>query len=107
MFDVSQISKRYFDIRLAVENDDGETNAVELQVEPPTVRQLNNLLAVSKADPEDAVTELRDAVRSILSKNRTGYKVPDEYMDEIDMDQLSGILMAYLSWVGDEKKAKN
>lgn len=106
MFDVSQIAKRYFDIRLTVKDDDGE-HKIELQVEPPTVKQLNNLVAVSKADPADAIPELREAVRSILSKNKTGYKVPTEYVNNLDIDQLKGILTAYMAWVGKEKQEKN
>ena len=106
MFDVSQIAKRYFDIRLTVEDDSG-VHKTELQVGPPTVKQLNDLVAVSKADPADAIPELREAVRSILSKNKSGYRVPDEYVDNLDIDQLSEILTAYMAWVAKEKQEKN
>ena len=107
MFDVSQISKRYFDIRLTVEKEDGQTERVELQIEPPTVKQLGNLVAVSKADPAEVIDDLREAVRSILSKNKARYRVPAAYVDNLDFDQLSGILMAYMQWVAEEKKTKN
>lgn len=106
MFDVSQIAKRYFDIRLIVEDEEG-THPVELKLEPPTVNQLNNLASVSKADPADAIPELRDAVQSILSKNKTGLKVPADYVEKLDFDQLVGILTAYMSWVNKEKQEKN
>jgi hypothetical protein len=107
MFDVSAITKRYFDIRIEVETDDGETKKVELQVEPPKVKQLNKLIAVSSAGNDEVFTELRDAVRDVLSKNKTGYKVPEEYVDNLDTDQLTGILSAYLDWVAKEKQTKN
>lgn len=107
MFDVSQISKRYFDICLAVEKEDGETDRIELQVEPPTVKQLRKLMSVADSNNTSAMDDLEDAVRSILSKNKTGYIVPDAYVDGLDFDQLTGILTAYLSWVGEEKKVKN
>ncbi len=106
MFDVSQIAKRYFDIRLTVEDDEG-MHKLELQLEPPTVKQLGKLTAVAKASEEDAVAELKEAVRSILSKNKAGYIVPNEYVDNLDIDQLTGILMAYMAWVGKEKQKKN
>lgn len=106
MFDVSQISKRYFDIRLIVEDDEG-THPVELKVEPPTVKQLGNLVAIQKADPADAIPELRDAVQSILSKNKTGFKVPTDYVESLNLDQLVGILTAYMNWVNREKQEKN
>ena len=106
MFDVSQISKRYFDIRLTVEDDDG-VHKVELQLEPPTVKQLGRLTAVAKAPAAEAIPELKEAVRSILSKNKAGYSVPDAYVDSLDLDQLTGILQAFMEWVGGEKNAKN
>lgn len=107
MFDVSQIAKRYFDIRLTVEDNGGEIHKVDLKVEPPTVKQLRKLTSVSADDEATAMTDLRDAVRDILSKNKTGYKVPEAYVDSLDFDQLTGILVAYMQWVSEEKKAKN
>ena len=107
MFDVSQISKRYFGISLAAEKEDGTIDRIELQVEPPTVKQLRKLMSVAKSDNTAAMDDLEDAVRCILSKNKTGYIVPDAYVDSLDFDQLTGILEAYLNWVGEEKKAKN
>jgi len=107
MFDVSQISKRYFDIGFTVEKEDGETDRIELQVEPPTVKQLRKLMSVADSNNTSAMDDLEGAVRSILSKNKTGYIVQDVYVDSLDFDQLAGILKAYLNWVGEEKKAKN
>lgn len=107
MFDVSQIKKRYFDIRLTVETEDGQTHKVELQIEPPTVKQLERLTAVAKVDETEVITELRDAVDGILSKNKTRYHVPDAYIENLDFDQLSAILTAYMQWVAEEKQAKN
>lgn len=102
MFDVSKIMKRYFDIRLTVENEDGQTDIVELQVEPPTVKQLRKLTSIT-VQSSSAMTDLRDAVRDILSKNKTGYKVPDGYVDGLNLDQLKGIMKAYMTWVAEEK----
>lgn len=107
MFDVSQIGKRYFDIRLVVEDDSGETHSVELQIEPPTVKQLQRLLAVAGADDLSVMDDLRNAVCSILRKNKTRYMVPDAYVENLDFDQLSAILTAYMEWVAKEKQGKN
>lgn len=104
MFDVSSIAMRYFDIRLVVENEDGETNTVELKVEPPKVKQLRKLTSITSDEAATAMTDLRDAVRDILSKNKTGYNVPNEYVDGLNLDQLTGILTAYMNWVAEEKK---
>lgn len=107
MYDVSAIQKRYFDIRLTVEDDNGEFHKVDLQVLPPTVKQLGCLTSVAKSGSDDIMEELRDAVCGILSRNKTGYRVPDECIEQLDFDQLSGIMMAYMDWVADEKQAKN
>lgn len=106
MFDVSKVQKRYFDIRLAVEDESGEVHNVDLKVEPPKLKKLRQLMSLENAKTSEAIDDLRDAVRDILSKNKDGYKVPDEYVDELNLDQLMAIIEAYMNWVG-EQKAKN
>lgn len=113
MLDVSQIVKRYFDIRITVEETNGKTKIIELQIEPPTLKQLSKLTevaAVSKSTPEkmkDAMNDLCLAVKNILSKNKTGYKVPSSYVESLDLDQLNAIFTAYMEWVNAERKVKN
>lgn len=113
MFDVSQIGRRYFDVRLVSNGEDGEKHTVELGVEPPTVKLLRRLSTVISglSDKDHAelevIDELHDVVRDILSKNRTGYMVPDEMVDSLTFDQLAAIITAYFGWVGEERKAKN
>lgn len=104
MYDVSQVQKRYFDIRLLVEDEDGQIRKVELQVEPPSVKMMDRLTSVAG---EDAVKELSSAVRDMLSKNKSGFQVPDVYVEKLDIDQLTGIIKAFMEWVQTEKKAKN
>ena len=98
MFDVTTVSKRYFDIKL---------NDTRLEVEPPKVKTLKKILALSKVRNEDAMDELAEAVRILLSKNKSGYKVPDELVDGLDLDQLNAILTAYFEWLAQEKKDPN
>lgn len=107
MFDVSQVQKRYFDVRLSVEEENGEVHKVELKVEPPTVKKLRQLMAISKGNDDSVLTELRDGIRDILSKNKIHYKVPDTYIDNLDFDQLTAILTAYMEWLAGEKRSKN
>lgn len=107
MYDVSQIQKRYFDIRLLVEDEGGKIQKVELQVEPPSVKMMDRLTSVAEAGETEAMKELSSAVRDMLSKNKSGFQVPDAYVEKLDIDQLTGILEAYMEWVAKEKKAKN
>jgi hypothetical protein len=43
----------------------------------------------------------------ILSKNKKGYKISDEVVDELDFDQMQQILMAYFEWLSKEQNSKN
>lgn len=90
MFDVSSINKRYFKVII---------NGKEIEVEPPKIKALRRISELAKKQSEDPVNDLYVAVSMILSKNRTGYKVPEEVIDELDTDQLNGILEAYFNWI--------
>ena len=107
MFDISTVSKRYFSIKLTVEGDGGKEKGIELEVEPPKVKTLKKLVSVSKVAKEDSMDELAAAVQELLSKNKEGHKVQMEYIDNLDLDQLLQILLAYLGWVAKSKSDPN
>jgi len=98
MFDISTVNKRYFAIKIG---------DLILEVEPPKVKTLKKITALSKAKNEDAMDELSQAIGIILSKNKAGYKIPDEMIDELDLDQMNEILTAYFEWLSKEKNSKN
>jgi hypothetical protein len=98
MFDLSTVNRRYFSIKL---------NDLELEVEPPKLKALKKITSLSKARDEDAIEDLAEAVGMILSKNKKKYVVPNEVIDELDLDQMSDILTAYFEWLGKEKTSKN
>lgn len=113
MYDISMVSKRYFEIKLSamverivngVETE--ELVQVELKVEPPKLKTLKKVTSLSKVRSEDAMDDLTNAVVLILNKNKTGYKVPEDLIDELDFDQLNGILTSYFEWVGKERNSK-
>lgn len=97
MFDISTVSKRYFDIRI---------NGVILEVEPPKLKALKKITNLSKSKDEEAIDDLTEAVKMILSKNKSKYDVT-ELIDELDFDQLNQILTAYFEWLAREKNSKN
>ncbi|MGX7745695.1 hypothetical protein [Rhodopseudomonas parapalustris] len=98
MFDVSTINKRYFAIKI---------NNIELEVEPPKIKALKKIMSLSKSRNEDAMDNLSDAIKMILSKNRTGFKVADELIDELDFDEMNGILNAYFDWLSSTRNSPN
>jgi hypothetical protein len=107
MFDTSTISKRYFPIKLTVTGDDNQEHCIELEVEPPKMKTLKKLVAIKKEDGTAVVGELNDVVGEILSKNKSGYKVPQEYVESLDYEQIAQILDAYFSWLNQEKNSPN
>ncbi len=98
MFDISTVNKRYFGIKL---------NNIELEVEPPKIKALKKITSLSKSNDEDAMDNLASAVTMILNKNKTGFKVANELIEELDLDQLTSILTAYFEWLGKERESKN
>ena len=98
MFDLNEVNRRYFTIKL---------NDLVLEVEPPKLKALKKITSLSKSREEDAITDLAEAVQMILSKNKKKYVVSDEIIDELDLDQMSDILTAYFEWLGKEKASKN
>lgn len=107
MFDINAVNKRYFDIKLTIIDDNDKVNSIELEVEAPKVKMLKKLMSVHKNASEDAMEELSEAIRKMLSKNKANYKVPIEYIDELDFDQMVDILTAYFEWLGKERNSKN
>lgn len=98
MFDINTVSKRYFNIRI---------DNITLDVEPPKLKVLKKITTLSKARGEDAINDLSEAIAMILSKNKTNYKVSDELIDELDIDQMSEILTKYFEWLSSVRSSPN
>lgn len=98
IFDVSTISKRYFSIKI------GE---VALEVEPPKIKTLKQIMSLSKSRDASAINDLASAVSMVLSKNKTGYAVSEDLIDELDLDQMNEILTAYFGWLVETKNLPN
>ncbi|MFA0816026.1 MAG: hypothetical protein ACC608_09595 [Anaerofustis sp.] len=113
MFDISIMNRRYFEIcfTVTVEDEDGneqpEQKRIELKIEPPKMKTLKRLIRISKADREDSMDELTEAVRLLLNKNKSGYIVSMDIIDSLDFDELLEILNKYFDWLGAEKKSPN
>lgn len=109
MFDISSVNKRYFEIDLhdIFDEETGIEYKAHLEVEPPTHKSLNKILELSGCDEKTADKELQKALRMILNKNKTRYKVPQELIENLDTDQTTGILTEYFNWLDKEKNGKN
>ena len=92
MLDLNLINGRYFQVKIG---------DIELDLEPcklKTIRKFQEM--AKKADTDE---DLIDLVSIVLSKNKTGYKVSDEIIEELDADQINELLISYFSWVSKEK----
>lgn len=98
MFDINTINKRYFEIKIG---------KVTLEIEPPTKKMLNKILSLSAAKDTEVTDGLYEAVGMILNKNKTNKKVSDETVEELNLDQINGVLTAYFEWLGKEKNGPN
>jgi hypothetical protein len=108
MFDISTVSKRYFVIKINVETSEDKLPKIQIiEVEPPKLKTLKKITALAKTKDENAMDDLTEAVRTILSKNKAGYKVPEEVIDELDFDQMNEILTAYFEWLSNSKQDPN
>lgn len=98
MLDINSISKRYFTIKI---------DEIVLEVEPPTKKALSKIIELTKSNGIEMVNGLFAAVEMILNKNKTGYKVSENMIDKLDMDQVQEILNQYFKWMNEVKNSPN
>lgn len=108
MFDVSVVNKRYFEVTLYRTTDEGEIeDSINLQVEAPKLKVLKKITSLSKVKEENTIEELTESIRLILNKNKSKKKVPPEFIEDLDMDQMDGLLTKYFDWLNKTKNSPN
>lgn len=108
MFDINSIDKRYFDVTLTITGDNDKViNKLTLQVEPPKLKVMKKLISIRKAASEEIIDELAESIKKLLSKNKSHYDVPIEYVDELDFDEMITLLDEYFNWIGETKNNPN
>lgn len=108
MFDIKGVNKRYFEVTLYKTNDEGEIEgSISVEVEPPKLKVLKKITGLSKVKDETAIEDLTDSIRLILNKNKAKKKVDEEYIDDLDMDQMNMLLNAYFDWLNETKNSPN
>lgn len=114
MFDISTVNRRYFEIKIKVSLEEtvkdeivNVEKEVDLEVKPPKLKALKKISSLSENREEEAIGNLSQALKMILCNNRTNYVVSDEIIDELDLDEMNGILTEYFKWLAKEKNSKN
>lgn len=104
MFDMSNLVPRYFEIKLP--------NGMYLEVEPPRMKALKKIMALSEVDrgslDVNNIDEMLQGLSLALSKNKQKKKVPVELLsDMLDINMITELLTAYFEWVGEIQDSKN
>ncbi|MBS6503585.1 MAG: hypothetical protein KH415_18565 [Clostridium sp.] len=108
MFDISGVNKRYFEVTLYETTDEGEIeNSIKLEVEPPKLKVLKKITRLSKSKEENTIEELTDSIRLILNKNKARAKVPEIFIEDLDMDQMDMLMTKYFDWLNNAKNSPN
>lgn len=102
MLDLTAVRMRYYPVKL---------NGRVLELEPPKMKTVNRLVAVSKDVANgnlESYDEFTLLVARVLSKNRTGYTVTPEFVeDSLTLDQVAELLGGYFHWLNEEKRDPN
>ncbi|QNK41823.1 hypothetical protein [Caproicibacter fermentans] len=115
MYDITNIARRYFSVKLTAEDEDGKEHTTVVEVGPPRLKMLREMMdiavkATKEAESgetktvENVIAELRDIIRKMLNKNKSGYKVPNEYVEAMDFDEMIGLLNAFFDWMNQTKQ---
>lgn len=104
MFDMSNYVTRYFDVKLK--------DGTELQLEPPKLKVLRKMASLAKLDgnnfDDEALSSLVEAVTLALNKNKTGYTVTAEQVEEtFDITLMYNFLTSFFNWVNELQNQKN
>lgn len=90
MYNVNLVNSRYFDITIGDK---------VLNLEPCKLKTMQRFLDMQKGDSEDLI----ELIKEILNKNKTCYKVSDEVIGNLDINEMAEFLNAYFQWIAKEK----
>ena len=104
MYDMTQIKKRYFNIKLR--------NGKILDLFLPKLKILKKIASLSKIKDNDLeesdVDSLSEALSLAISKNKQGYSISKEEIEkDFDIEDMLDFLNNYFDWVNEVKSLKN
>ena len=110
MFDISTVTKEYFTVKLCVRDDDTDEvlKKMEVNVGAPKIKTLKKIMSLAKeSNDNDESDKLSGALRLILDKNKEHTKVPEEFIDDLEYDEMLMLYNAFFEWMGNKKSSKN
>lgn len=105
MYDMTKFKPRYFNMKLK--------NGKVIDIEPPKMKILKKIANLSEVKNNEELSEqdianLTEAVALAFNKNRQGYKITAEKVeDEYDILEIVDFLNAYFDWVNKIQNSKN
>lgn len=102
MYDMSKVRRRYYDLKLL--------NGKVLNIEPPKLKVLKKISALSKIKDDNNITDdelnnLSEALSIALSKNKQNYKISVEQVEDwFNIDEILDLLTDYFEWINSEQK---
>ena len=105
MYDMTKFKTRYFNMKL-------KNNKI-IDIEPPKMKILKKIANLSEVKNNDELSEqdilnLTEAVVLAFNKNRQGYKITAEKIeDEYDILEIVDFLNNYFDWVNSIQNSKN
>lgn len=106
MFDIRSVNTRYFGVTLYVRNDitDEVEKTLEVNVAPPKLKVLKKVTSLGKTDEESDIIE---AVSLILNSNAKHTRVPEEFIEDLKLNEMITFLNEFFKWINDTHKSKN
>ena len=68
---------------------------------------LKKITRLSKTKEQNTIEELTDSIRLILNKNKARVKVPEGFIEDLDMDQMDVLMTKYFDWLNNAKNSPN
>lgn len=105
MYDMTKFKTRYFNIKL-------KNNKI-IDIEPPKMKILNKIAALSgiKNNKELSKTDISNLIEAVclaLNKNRQGYKITaNQIEEEYNVLEIMNFLSSYFDWVKSIQNIKN
>lgn len=105
MYDMTKYKTRYFNMKLK--------NGRLIDIEPPKMKILKKIASLSEIKEnnelsEEDVSKLTEAVALAFNKNRQGYKITAEKVEEeYDILEIVDFLSNYFDWINSIQNQKN
>lgn len=102
MYKINIKNGRYFQAEFEIEAENQEPYKIILDIEPCKLKTLRRFTDLLKKSSDDDIVDL---FRTVLNKNKTGYVVTIEAIENLTIEEMNEFLLAYFEWQTKEKNS--